>query len=41
MMWALENGIYESVGGKLDPQAAAPRSLVAEMFYRYVVKFEK
>ncbi len=41
MMWALENGIYESVGGKLDPQAAAPRSLVAEMFHRYVVKFVK
>jgi hypothetical protein len=41
MMWALENGIYESVGGKLNPQAAASRALVAEMFYRYVVVFGK
>jgi hypothetical protein len=41
MMWALENGIYESVGGKLNPQSAASRALVAEMFYRYVVVFGK
>jgi len=34
--WAVENGIYEGSGGKLDPTSAASRALVATMFANYV-----
>lgn len=34
--WALRNGIYEGVGGKLAPTASAKRGTVAGMFANYV-----
>jgi len=35
--WALENGIYTGVSGKLNPSQPASRALVAQIFYNYVV----
>ena len=35
--WAVENGIYTGVNGKLDPSQPASRALVAQIFYSYVV----
>ena len=41
MMWAVENGVYAPVNGKLIPTALAPRSLAAQLMHAYVVKFGK
>ncbi len=37
--WAVENGIYEGVAGKLNPTSAGSRALVATMFANYVKAF--
>ena len=34
--WAVENGVYNGMNGKLNPDAPASRAVVAEMFYNYV-----
>jgi len=37
--WAVENGIYSGVNGKLNPNSPASRALVAVMFANYVKVF--
>ncbi len=37
--WAVENGIYEGVNGKLNPTTAGTRAAVAMMFANYVKAF--
>jgi len=34
--WAVQNGIYEGIGTRLEPKAMASRALVATMFANYV-----
>ena len=34
--WAVENGVYTGMNGKLNPDAPASRAVVAEMLYNYV-----
>ncbi len=37
--WAVENGIYDGIGGKLAPSSAASRATVATVFSNYVKAF--
>lgn len=40
MKWAVEEGIYSGVNGKLNPSAPAERSLIATMLFNYAEKFD-
>jgi len=40
VIWATANGIYDGAAGSLEPQSAASRALVAEMFANYVTNIK-